>query len=1010
MRPMELMADVLPPAGNGLYCVAAITGPKKLHYFADDLSDVKGKIKEWLGKRYNVYFALATFDPVVLTLTKARRTAQNARMMRALFIDMDGYETKAKAGAALFEFLSKTGLDAFGTPHIVSSGGGLHCYWPLTEAVDITTWRPVAENLKRLCAQEKLVIDNTVTADAARILRVPGTLNFKPVYPTPREVKLLQQGTGAVDLKKFSAVIRGLLKDEFAPPSNSFAPDALALAGAPPRAQSRRQTNVLDAMLGNRASRFETIWLKTERGEGCAQLQYYADHAQQDGMEPLWRATLSWAKHCTDSEEAAVKLSQLHPYDEARMRQKLAEIKGPYACAKLDSENPGVCPSCPHWGKITNPLALGREVLTHTDERQIIVPTNTLRGDKDDAAVEDDEPEAEDDNPDILQTRKVTIPPPPKGFSYGKHGGVYVELRETDPSGVTIKTQVEVLAHDLFVVDMLRMEDGEHRVHLMAIKPAATPDGAPEHISVIMPSKAVVAKDDLLKSLASNNIYASNGAVMDAHLFNYVRGCVNDAARMKRAVSVPVQFGWQKDRSFVYNNRVFRADGTEVIVPMPGLENLNRATTGKGTIEDWRRPWEMLIERELYALVTMCLDSFGSTLMHFSNYEGFVWHIGSTASGTGKSLTLSLKAGVWGHPIRYRTSSNTSPVAMQQRAGLLNSLPLLVDEVTSKARHDVEWAPAFIFDFAEGQGKERMEASSNKERLNNTTWASTCTMTSNVHMSDLLVGSRKHSSQGEMMRMLEITPTKELQFSDEERGILMLLRHNYGVAGEAWVRWCVQNYGTVREVWNTVHQRLRTELNFSDEERYWHAACTNVVAAAILLGPHYTDLLTVPVKQVVATLKEWVKRGRGLYKAAVRSAEDILNAYIREHHGQFVVLRREADGTLLTDLGVDLASKTSTRSVIMGRVEHGTLNSNYVEFYVEEALLRRHCAAMSFGYADLRNGMIGLQSEGFSVRFSVKKDMLARTEGPSMRVLTMHLSVPKDKLDAQANTINVEGA
>jgi uncharacterized protein (DUF927 family) len=91
--------------------------------------------------------------------------------------------------------------------------------------------------------------------------------------------------------------------------------------------------------------------------------------------------------------------------------------------------------------------------------------------------------------------------------------------------------------------------------------------------------------------------------------------------------------------------------------------------------------------------LAVCLDSFGSPLMRFTEYEGFVWHIGSQWSGTGKSLVLSAKAGVWGHPLRYSTGKSTSPVAMQQRAGLLNSMPLLIDEITNTQRKDMEWAP-----------------------------------------------------------------------------------------------------------------------------------------------------------------------------------------------------------------------------------------------------------------------------------------------------------------------------
>lgn len=1009
MRALELMADVLPPPGNGLYCIAELSSARKQHIFVERLEEIKPHVQRWNTKNYDIYFALATFDERVLDKATQRRTAINAQRIKSIFIDIDGYETKAEAGAALYAFLEQTGLDTLGLPHVLSSGGGLHCYWPLTTPVTITAWRPVAENFKRLCKQEGMSIDMSVTADAARVLRVPGTWNHKRVYPEPRQVKLLRQGTGPVALNDFSAAVRGCLTEAFSSVSTGLMPaEAALLDGAPPTKVGQQRAAMLEAMLGNRTQRFQTIWLKTRQGEGCAQLAHYEKHASEDGMEPLWRGVLSWAHFCVDADEQTRKLTALHPYSIERMNTKLAEIRGPYSCAKIDDINPGVCRQCPHWGKITNPLALGKEVLTENRERTIIVPANTFIVADEPGEHSDDGLNDEDGTPDILQTRRVTIPPPPRGFSYGKFGGVYVDLKEKDASGTTVVTKVEVLAHDLFVVDMLRTEDGEHKVHLLAIKPTGT-DSNKEltHISIIMPSKAVVSKEDLLKCLASHNIYASLGASMDQYLFSYVRSCVNEASMLRKAVEVPVQFGWQKDRSFVYNNRVFKPDGSFVVVPMPGLENLNRVTNAKGTLDNWRKPWQLLIAREMDTMLAMCLDSFGSTLMHFSNHEGFVWHIGSTASGTGKSLTLSLKAGVWGHPIRYRTSKGTSPVAMQQRAGLLNSLPLLSDEITTKARNDVEWAPAFIFDFAEGQGKERMEASANKERINNSTWASTCTLTSNVHMVDLLTGSRKHSSHGEMMRMLEWSPETELRFSEEERVVLQALRSNYGLPGEAWVRWTVSNYEKTASVWNSVHAKLRAELSFSDEERLWHAACTNIIAAAILLGEKYANILDVPVARIVAALHKIVARARRAYKASVRSAEDILNAYIRENHGRFVVVRRDVDGELKTELGLDLASKTSTRTVVMGRVEHDTRNAQYVEFFVEENMLKQHCAAMSFGYSDLKRGLEGLKQEGFSARFGARKDMLARVDGPSLRVNVMHLSIPKARIDEESSTLSL---
>lgn len=1007
MKPLEFLAEVLPSPGSGLYCVAELSTRKKQHLFVNDLKEIRPEVKHWVERGYDIYFALATFDHAVIDLPKDRRTAKNARAIRSLFIDMDGYASKKEAVLSLNSFLEKTGLDIFGRPYVIGSGGGVHCYWPLTEDADIVTWKPVAENFKRLCAQEGLRIDMTVTADAARVLRIPGTFNNKKKYPEPRPVQILLEGTGAIDLKHLGATVRGLLTEAYAPASNGFVATAVDIAGTRPSKAATKRSALSEALINNSVTNFAPIWMKTERGVGCKQLDFFRTNAQQDGMEPLWRGLLSWVKVCQDSTEYAQKLTELHPYTPERMHQKLAEIKGPYPCAKMDSENPGVCPGCTYWGTITNGLALGREIQTDNRVKQFEIPL----ADSDDR-VEDGYTDEFDAIPTNVPVRMAERSVPPKGFMYGKDGGVFIELKEKDATGVEVKTQVPVIPYELFVVDLLRTEEKEHHVHLMAIKKIGAPDAddrTVQYSPVIMPTKAVVSRDDLLKCLASHNIYAAGGGMFDAFLYRYVRACVEEAAMLKKAVDVPTQLGWQKDNSFVYNNRIFTPKGEEIAVPMPGLENVNRITNSKGTLENWRKPWELLIQRKDYTMLALCIDSFGAPMMSFSDYEGFCFHIGSTESGAGKSLALSLKAGVWGHPVRYRTGKGTSPVALQQRLGLLNSLPLLCDEVTAKVRNDMEWIPGLIFDVSEGMGKERMESGTNRERVNNTTWATTVTLTSNTHMVDILTGARKHSSRGEMMRLLEWTPNTELKFNNAERDTLKELRRNYGVAGLAWVRWLAVNRKQAIEVWNTVHTRLRDELNFTDEERYWHAACTNVVAASILLGPSYANIITVPVGAITDALHELVAKARTAHQRSARSAEDVLNAYTREFYGKFIVIRKDKDGIEFSELGRDMMGKTSTRQMVMGRIEHGVKHHNYVEYYIEEQLLRQHCATMSFGFADFKAQIEALakREAGYEVRFGVKKDILSRTDGPSMRVTVMHLTIPKDKLEATVGAIPV---
>ena len=54
-----------------------------------------------------------------------------------------------------------------------------YTYTGFLESVSYGEWLPVAQGLKDMCIRHNLSADNGVTADAARVLRVPGTHNHK---------------------------------------------------------------------------------------------------------------------------------------------------------------------------------------------------------------------------------------------------------------------------------------------------------------------------------------------------------------------------------------------------------------------------------------------------------------------------------------------------------------------------------------------------------------------------------------------------------------------------------------------------------------------------------------------------------------------------------------------------------------------------------------------------------------------------------------------------------------
>jgi hypothetical protein len=454
---------------------------------------------------------------------------------------------------------------------------------------------------------------------------------------------------------------------------------------------------------------------------------------------------------------------------------------------------------------------------------------------------------------------------------------------------------------------------------------------------------------------------------------------VGEVSASRRAIDVPRTFGWQEDGTFVLNGKIYSPSG-EKAVPMPHLANIIYLTTPKGTLENWKKVVQLLVNRKQHDILGMALTAFGAPLMQFSNFEALTYHIGSSNSGTGKSVSLSLAASVWGVK-HYILNPKTSVLAQEHRAGSMGNLPIIVDEIT-EANKDFEWLSTFVMDMTGGGGKDRLHAGKNEERVNNTFWRTLFLLASNTHATDFFSGVRKKTAEGHLRRILELKMEKVLTWSPEEEETLSLMRHNYGVAGHAYVQWLVRNREIAHAVYNKVHRQLKAELKATGDERFWIAGISANIAGGILIGSNYANIIDLPMKGIIDALKDIVLKARGIVRANVRDAEDILNAYTREFYGQFIVLRlNDKTKTMETSFGNGgVTDQTITRSQIKGRVEHDIV-PGHVNYYIEETQMKAWCSHMNYGYADFKKQL----EKKFVVTYG-KKDMLSKTRGPQMRV------------------------
>lgn len=950
MEQNDFLSAVLPTQGK--YCTFITKGKTRKNIFVNSLENLYDTTIQLSEAGNQTYFALATFDD------EGSREAAHAQYMRALFIDLDcgegkAFPTKRAAVEALNAFMQQTGLDALGKPWLVDSGGGVHGHLPLSEDVPIAVWKPVAESLKRAARKYAFPIDMTVTADAARVLRSPGTRNYK--YDPARPVLLRQRGA----IFNLEDIAAALAEHDTAPPPPPIS-TALTLPGKRP---GMELTAVAKALVGTSVTLFRNILKRTADGTGCAQLEHYFTHAQDDGMEPQWRGWLSIASKCDDGEKACIKLTKAHPYDEERMQQKLAEIKGPYPCAKFDSENPGICGKCPHWGKITNPLALGRELKTVTEET--VVERETPSG----ARVQYDRPK------------------PPFPFSYGENGGVFYTKTIVNKDGTKDNEVILLTPYDFYMTRMFR--DGrDYQAEFRVIK-------GDRQFTFAVPTSVITSQAECVKTLASNNVISSFVGY-DTYLYQYVRQSMMQASADGNEVVVPPRFGWQADDSFAFGDTVYSPHSPEYNYTYVSdrLANVIRAVEPKGELEEWRKVIDLMRRKQLWGHLAIACTSFASPLMHFmpAGSRAVTVHVCGKDSGMGKTFAMAVANSANGLHENYVVPPATSKTTLLQRAGFFGSCHLAIDEITNlQHASEREFMPQLIFDYSQGQHKLKGAANGNAEIAQELFWEGIQLTSANTPVLEAMMGARAVTSEGEARRVLEwnLPDGYKLVWGPGEFEISQLIKQHFGVAMRAYAQWLVLNQDATASIAKEARDAWVQYAGAIDDERYWSSGTGSYAAAAILMGPKYANIADVPFEMIMEFfLKDVVNPARAIINANQAHAMDILNAYIRENTPNII----QVEGSIVMQnlTGQNFAvSPNSDRRAVRGRVERN-VTPGFEDLYIESKMLKMHCAALNRSYT----AFIKELGTVATVEDNKRKDLTAGTKGPSMRVPVVKITRP----------------
>ena len=906
MKPSDFLRTILPT--DGYYALVGIKNKKIQQVLVDDITAMGPIIRASLSNNEDVYFGCASY------VNPDSRKKSNVYYVKSFWIDLDcgegtAYATQQDGFDALRALCKSASMPK---PWVVNSGRGLHVYWPLETAIIAPLWGTYATRLVEMCAAHGLAIkDPGCSTDAARILRIPDTFNFKNP-DDPLAVSIICSGavTSWDSLSQMIQAACGTVG------INGFHEE-------PPTPAKRRPVDaVTAALMGNSVSSFKKIAMRSLNGTGCAHIAD-AIKDQAGTPEPLWRAGLSIAEHCEDRDHAIHKISKEHPeYNYAETEAKAAATEGPYKCATIALQcGTGHCMKCEHRNKITSPIQLGKSILRAEDPIEVISGDGTASTGIAVAGL----------------TEASILPVLPWPYFRGKQGGIYAEGVK-GPEG---EPGDDVLIYE-YNLDIVRRIRDPERGETLVMHLALPKDGVQELVIPLADAQSIERMKD---KLGHHGVAAGKDQMN--RISTYMTKMVKHMQSTSAAEPARTQMGWTGDRDgIVWGRTMFTKTGSQYCPPAAKSTTVANMMRSSGSLE----MWESIAGRyaapgfELYACCMVM--AFGSMLNQYT-YEDPVWiHLVSSDSGTGKTTLMHVMDSIWGDPTTMALTAADTINSVEKRRVVFNSMPICQDEITNYPPEKISQLA-----YSQSQGREKLRLTSgSQEMVNNDRRNNTYFSTGNRFVSDIL-GAFKTNSAGELARLIEIpfAPLVELVSSDDHFG---KIKNHYGHAGPMFAKWLVAHADELQERVDAVRQKFEKDFSSVSKERNWVGTTAAGFAAITILQQELGLLKAYDIPRLYEFWTSHMKTVRAATASQVVSHENVIGDFINENYNNIIIPDSHA-ATAAAIGGATAAiygrkTEREARNKLVIRWEKTTQ-----QLFITQNELKAYCNKRSHSFVDL---------------------------------------------------------
>ncbi len=702
------------------------------------------------------------------------RKQVSASTTRAFWVDIDvkpdnddqsSYRSLEEAAKALRDFVDSA---AFVPPsYVVGSGAGLHVYWCLDEDIDSATWKKKAGKLKDLFTSIGLRQDTSRTSDSASILRVPDTINKKP---------------GREELPVRILAERGVISaDNFFKTLDT----ALRVRGLHKPVLKESKLEIMRGSMLAVASKDTDRYDADTMASNCAQIGRF--RAKKGGVpEPLWYASIQVLRFVKDAKEYIHKWSSGDPrYDRGATDQKIAQLEakdiGPTTCEQLMRVGaPTLCAECPLRGKITSPIQSAVRIVEASDEKDSF----------------------------IFNGAEVDKGFVPKGFMLTETGALAFKHPETG-------MLVDFYPYPLFVNKRVLNSTGMYHISIDTWLPR---DG---YTQITLPMSVCKDQNTLTEELTSYGVVCTDNE--DKMLRVYIIESIRQLTKDMSAVRGYNSYGWDNGVFYLHDEAHGRDGSYEAV-----YTGDTKLCSVKGSIDTWDSVFDHY-ENASLTYKAAFYSGFAAPLMEFTCLGGMTYSMASSESGVGKTTVQSVICAIYGDPDTLRAQRTDTYNSLMKRLGVLNSIPLCVDEMTNIEREQLS---EFIYQVSQGREKSRLTQSATMQDSGR--WRTIVVSSSNELLSEKIKMNRA-DSEAELARLVELyapayAPKRVLD------SINKTVRDNYGQVGDVWVAYISKHQDRVRQIIESLMKQVEQVSGWGAQGRYHTAFVATTAAALVLLN------------------------------------------------------------------------------------------------------------------------------------------------------------------------------